>query len=56
MSNTARGHIEQLPSGSFRVYTLAGKVEDLAQAVDALDSGGDRVPARNWVEPAAQLA
>jgi hypothetical protein len=41
--------------------TLAGKVEDLAQAVDGLHSGGDRVPAPNWVglpetERAAELA
>jgi hypothetical protein len=41
--------------------TLAGKVEDLAQAVDALQSGGDRVPAPNWVglseaQRAAELA
>jgi len=36
---------------------LAGKVEDLAQAVDALHSGGDRVPAPNWVGlPEAQRA
>ena len=40
---------------------LAGKVEDLAQAVDALQAGGDRVPAPNWVglpetERAAELA
>ena len=40
---------------------LAGKVEGLAQAVAALHSGGDRVPAPNWVglpeaERAAELA
>ncbi len=29
--------------------SLASKVEDLAQTVDALHSGGDRVPAPNWV-------
>jgi hypothetical protein len=41
--------------------TLAGKVEDLAQTVDALHSRGDRVAAPNWVglpetERAAELA
>jgi hypothetical protein len=25
MANTVRGHIEQLPSGSFRVHVYAGK-------------------------------
>ena len=40
---------------------LAGKVEDLARAVDALQSGGDRVSAPNWVglpetERGAELA